>query len=258
MNNKTSNQFFGLKKQTVLLYLLFAAVIFFQLPQVNAQTNTVKADTTKSTEPMSVEDTLVMLALNSPTYKSSANQNKINEYQLKAAKNNWLNLLSLSGNFNNRNNVAVQPAPGGIGLAPAYFFGVNLPIGVLFSRTSVKAAREQIQISNNTQEQLSRNIEADILTKYRRYQNYEQVLILQRQTLDDEETAFLQAKEKFRTGQIPIEQYNTAQKTYTGEFTKKLDLEMQMDLLRIEIERIIGTTLEPILLVKKKTAKPGQ
>lgn len=233
-----------MKQNFRLVFISVFVCLFFLSQQGMTQTTTAKPDSS-----MSIEDTLVMLALNSPTYKSSANQNKINEYQLKAAKNNWLNLLSLSGSFNNRNGFVQQP--NNAALTPFYFVGINLPIGVLLSRTSVKAAREQIQISKNTQEQLSRNIEADILTKFRRFRNYGELLVLQRQTLDDEETAFLQAKEKFRTGQIPIELYNTAQKTYTAEVTKKLELEMQMDLLRIEIERIIGTELEPILLAKK-------
>jgi outer membrane protein TolC len=244
MNNNSLKHTAILKYSSARIFsvVIVSAILLFQ--ETSAQISTTP-------RLMSIEDTLIMLALNGPTYKSSANQNKINEYQLRAAKNNWLNLLSLSGSFNNRNAV-VQQNPATNALSPFYFVGINLPIGVLFSRTAVKAAREQIQISSNTQEQLSRNIEADILTKYRRYQNYEQVLILQRQTLDDEETAFLQAKEKFRTGQIPIEQYNIAQKTYTSELTKKLDLELQKDVLRIEIERIIGTELEPILLLKKK------
>lgn len=245
MSNKTLITTTDLHLMCLMRSFYTLILVLFLWLQGISQATTVKADSS-----MSIEDTLVMLALNSPTYKSSANQNKINEYQLKAAKNNWLNLLSLSGSFNNRNGFVQQP--NNAGLTPFYFVGVNLPIGVLLSRTSVKAAREQIQISKNTQEQLSRNIEADIRTKFRRFRNYEEILVLQRQTLDDEEIAFLQAKEKFRTGQIPIDQYNTAQKTYTAEMTKKLDLEMQMDLLRIEIERIIGTDLEPILFAKKK------
>jgi len=236
------------------IFLLFCTVLFgvtspeHAAAQKSPTTSLIsKVDTGVA---MSVEDTLVLLALNSPVYKSSEKQNKINEYQLRAAKNTWLNLLSVNANFNNQSALVQQPVPGTSGILPRYFFGVNIPLGTILSRTSVKAAREQVQISKNNQTQIARNIEADIRTKYKRYMNYSELLAIQNQALTDEETAYLQAKEKFRNGEITIELYNTAQKTYNLELVKKIDLQLQQDLLRIEIERIIGTSLNAVLAAK--------
>ncbi len=191
-----------------------------------------------------IEEKLVALALGGPLYKGSENQNKINEYQLKAAKNSWVNLLTISANYNDQT-FASQNQVGNL-VYPKYFFGLNIPLGTLLSRTTVKSAKEQIEISKHNQEQLSRNIRAEILSKYKRYKNYFAILSLQSQTLDDEETAFLQAKEKFRNGVITIEAYNVAQKKYNDELTKKLEIQLQQDLLKIDIERIIGITLESV------------
>lgn len=47
-----------------------------------------------------IEQKLVDLALNGPLMDASLHQSKINEYQLKAAKNTWINILSLSANDN--------------------------------------------------------------------------------------------------------------------------------------------------------------
>jgi len=120
-------------------------------------------------------------------------------------------------------------------------------LGTLFSRTEIKAAREGIEISKNNQEQLARNIRAEVISKYRQYKNYFALISLQSQAVDDEETAFLQVKEKFRNGAITIELHNIAQKKYNDELTKKLNLQLQQDMIKIDIERLIGTSLENVL-----------
>ena len=192
-----------------------------------------------------IEEKLVELALNGPFYKGAEHQNKINEYQLKGAKNSWLNLLTISTNYNDQSFASDNQTAAYI--YPKYFFGVTIPLGTLFSRTEIKAAREGIEISKNNQEQLARNIRAEVISKYRQYKNYFALISLQSQAVDDEETAFLQVKEKFRNGAITIELHNIAQKKYNDELTKKLNLQLQQDMIKIDIERLIGTSLENVL-----------
>ncbi len=196
---------------------------------------------------MSVEDKLVALAINGPLFKSSESQNKINEYLLKAAKNQWINLLTLSANLNDQNTFVQNPNAGSNVIFPRYFFGVNIPLGTILSRTSVKSAREQVKISKNNQEQLARTIKAEVLSKYERYQNLAELIKLQTDILDNEETAFLQAKDKFRNDLITIDVYNVAQKLYNLELSKKLSLQLEQDLIKLDIERIIGVSLDNIV-----------
>jgi outer membrane protein TolC len=207
----------------------------FEIPKLNGV----------DTSGLTVEEKLVALALNGPASKILNNQSKINEYQLRAAKNTWVNLLTLSGNFNEQNVFTQNQAATFV--FPRYFFGINIPLGTLFSRTTVKAAKEQISITKHNKDQLERDLKAEVLSKYKEYQNSGELIAIQSQTLDDEEAAFLQAKEKFRTGILNIDEYNIAQKKYNAEFTVKLNLQMQRDLLKLELERLIGTTLENVL-----------
>src|ERR1700738_1830984 len=60
---------------------------------VNTRTYTEPSDT-------AIENRLVELALNGPEYRAATHQNKITELELKRAKSTWLNLLSLSTNYN--------------------------------------------------------------------------------------------------------------------------------------------------------------
>jgi outer membrane protein TolC len=242
--------FYFFRINTIRKMIAFAVCIAFCI-NLSAQnklvTQTVKnpllngVDTTGLT----IEEKLVALSLNGPAAKSLVNQSKINEYQLRAAKNNWVNLLTISANFNEQNLLSQNQAATVV--FPRYFFGVNIPLGTLLSKTTVKAAKEQIAISKNNQQQFERDVRADVLSKYREYQNTLELIVIQSQTLDDEETAYFQAKEKFRNGIITIEEYNIAQKKYNIELTAKFNLQMQRDLQELEVERIIGTTLENVL-----------
>ncbi len=194
---------------------------------------------------LSIEEKLVLLALNSPVYKASENQSKINEYQLKAAKNQWVNLLTLSANLNDQNFLTQSQT--NYAVYPKYFFGVTIPLGTILSRTTVKSAKQQVEISQYNREQLARNIRAEILSKYQKYKNYAELLAIQNEILDNEETAYLQAKEKFRNGVISIDVFNIAQKLYNLELSKKLNLQLDQDLIKIDIESMIGVNLNSVL-----------
>lgn len=233
------------KYYVLLCFILVLAGIM----KANAQKAVpASVDTTLNgidTTGMSVEEKLVALALNGPLLKAAINQNNINKYQLKAARNTWVNLLTISANFNDQN--VFSQSQNTTFLFPRYFFGVNIPLGTILSGTRVKAAKEQVAVSNNNQEQLILNTKADVLSKYRQYLYMQEIIKIQNQTLEDEETAYLQAKEKFRDAKLTIEEFNVIQKRYNTELTNKSNLQMQMDLIKIEIERITGTTLEKIL-----------
>lgn len=231
------NPMFKYQKKKVSFFLAMVILCI----NVTAQDLESPADSASS-----IEEKLVALALDGPVYRGTDHQNKINEYQLKSAKNSWLNLLTVSTNYNDQS-FKTENQSNASYVYPKYFFGVTIPLGTLFSRTGVKSAKEQVEISKDNQEQLARNIRADIVSKYRQYKNYSTLIALQSQAVDDEETAFLQAKEKFRNGIITIEVHNAAQKLYNDELAKKIGLQLQQDLLKVEIERIIGTTLENAL-----------
>jgi outer membrane protein TolC len=235
-------------KPTVSLLLL----LFFFVLRVNAQKiisipeqDTVIIPAILS-DSISIEEKLVKLALNGPVYKSSFSQNKINEYRLRAEKNTWINLFTINTNYNNQ--TFNQNNQNGAFLFPGASFGLSIPLGtILSSKSRVNSAKQQVAISGYTQEQLARDIKANILGKYKQYLNLSQLISIQTQTVDDEEVAYLQAKEQFRNGLIKIDEYSTAQKLYNIELSKKLNFQLEQELLKLEIERTIGTTIESVI-----------
>lgn len=199
----------------------------------------------KNTKDSLIEERLVELALKSPSVKRSEHQSKVDQYQLKRAKDTWLNLLTLSGNYNEQT-FAKNNTPVGY-VYPKFFFGVTIPLGTIFSRTDVKSAREGIEIGKLNQEELKRTIRADVLAKYKQYKAQTELVTIQSELLNDVETELEEAEDNFKAGKITIEAYNTAQKGRNNERAKLINLKLQQDLFRLEIEKIIGVSLDSVI-----------
>lgn len=211
----------------------------------SAQVTPLRRDTAKrvnSDTASLIEERLVELAMNGPMVKAASHQDKIYEYQLVAAKNNWVNLLTLSYNYNDqsfKNNVQ--------NVYPRFFVGVTVPLGTLLSRTQVRAADEAVQISRENHENLRRTIKAEVIGKYRQYKAYGEMIALQSELLNNVQAALLQSEDNFRKGLIKIEEYNLAQKSKNQEATSLVNLQLQQDLVKLDIERMIGTSLESVI-----------
>lgn len=253
---------------SILIVLMVVAPLFFQV-SARAQQGLYRPSTTQkqaatapaaTPTPRLIIDTidgyryydttevkLVRLALDGPLYHAALSQNKVNELQLKGAKNQILNLLTLSLNYNDQTFAKPAGPNTATYVYPKYFFGFVIPLGSVFSRTQVKAAREQINISRENQKELARTIRSEVLSRYRQYKIKSQLVSLQTQVVDDEQTAFIQIQKKFSDGTATLEIHNTAQKRYNDEVTKKLQLQMELDNLRLELEKFIGTNLENVI-----------
>ncbi len=197
-----------------------------------------------------VENKLVELALQGPQYLASDHQIKISESQLSLAKRSWLNLLAVSANYNDQTFAKQQQTTNGSTpyIYPKYFFGLTIPLGVIFNLgPQIRGAREGVEVTKKNQEELAREIKADVLSKYKQYKNYGELIGLQNAIVVDQQAAFTQTEKKFKDGIISIEQYNQANRSYNDELAKKLNLQLSQDLVKIAIEKIIGVNLETVI-----------
>jgi outer membrane protein TolC len=193
-----------------------------------------------------IEAKLVELALQGPRYESAGHTIKQSQYQLSKAKKSWLNLLAVSYNYN----VLSSPVNASTSayIYPRYFFGLTIPLGVIFTLgPEIKGAREAVAVSVNAREELARTIKADVLSKYKQYKNFGELILLQNTIVVDAQAAFSQVEKKFKDGTVAIELYNTANKNYSDELAKKLNLQLSQDLVRLSIEQLIGVSLESVI-----------
>jgi outer membrane protein TolC len=225
------------------LHFLPAFVILMCSTVCIAQSTTPAASTGVRSS-SNVEEKLVELALKGPLFQGSVHQNKLNEYQLEGAKKAWLNLLTISTNYNDQTftkNVVSNIA------YPKYFFGLTIPLGTLLSRTEIKTAREGVELSKINQEQLKRDIRAEVITKYKQYKVQGELIAFQNELMNDVAAAVIQSEESFRKGTITIEQFNTAQRSNNDEKARLINMKLEQDLIKVEIERMIGVSLESVI-----------
>ncbi|HVU95084.1 MAG TPA: TolC family protein [Puia sp.] len=195
------------------------------------------------------QERLVQLAIGGPQYDASSHQVRIAEYKVRAAKQSWFNLLTLSLNYNDlefsKNNNVVNSQ--NTYIYPKYFFGLVIPIGTIISKGSeIKSAREDVRIAQDNQALLARQIRADVLSKYATYKNYRELAVIENQIMDDLSAGFTQIEKKFRDGIITIEAFSSASHSYNEEKAKILSLQLQAEITKLDLERLIGVKLESV------------
>jgi len=194
------------------------------------------------------ENKLVMLALQGPEYDASVHKSKVDELELRRAKATWLNLLSISTNYNDQSFAKKSTTGTNNYVYPKYYFGITIPLGIIFSQgNTVKMARESIAQGKDQQEILARQIKANVLSKYKEYKLLSALIEMESETINDVQANFSQAEDNFRKGTITVESYMLVQRAKNDELTKVLNLQFRQDLIRIDIERMIGWPLDHVL-----------
>jgi outer membrane protein TolC len=191
-----------------------------------------------------IENRLVVLALQAPRFNALGHQINVSRNNLILARRTWFNLLTLSADYNDQT-FAKQTNPAYV--YPKYFFGLTIPIGLFFTMgPQIHAAQETVLIAQDNQEELARTIRMDVLSKYITYKNYEALILMQNTIVVDQQAALSQIEQKFRDGTASIDQFNLANRGFSEEKTKLLNLQLSQDLVRLDIERLIGISLSAV------------
>ena len=174
-------------------------------------------------------------------------------YQLHLAKGTWLAALSAQGNLNE---FTIQSIAG-TGSAttnsiasyfPKYNFGISIPFDIITRNSNnVKIARENVYIAQAQKNDKFRQVKAEVLTKYEDYLLAKQKLDLQSQMAQDAYSNYQVADRDYRLNVIKAEDYNKAYRTWADEQIKKLELQRNLNVTKIDIERLIGVKLDDVL-----------
>jgi len=231
---------------TLLSVCSFSA--FAQVPANRSKPEDAPSATRNYFEPAdtAVEKRLVALALASPTFDASNHQNKINELELRRAKSSWLNLLTVSTSYYDQsgNKTSGQTTY----VVPKYYFSLSIPLGIIFSQgNQVKTARESIAMSKDRQDELARTIKVEVLSKYKQYRLYTSLIDMQSEMINDVLATSSQVEDNFKKGKVTVDVYIGSQKVRNEELAKLMNLKLQQDLIKLEIEKMIGMPLEAVI-----------
>lgn len=193
-----------------------------------------------------IEVRLVELALKQPKFDEAEAQRKTIDLQLEKQRKAWLNLLSLSLNYNDQT-FAGKTNTQTAYVYPKYFFGVTVPLGLIFSGgTDYNMTKQSGIIAHDQELELQQTIKATVLGDYKQYRTFAKLLAIQNQANDDAQANFLQVQQKFSEGTATLEAYNEASGKYNDGVVKTINLQLQQDLIKLDIEKLIGRKLEDI------------
>lgn len=188
-----------------------------------------------------------------PVIQKAEHQNKINDYQVKKVKNSYLNLLTVSTNYTFRS--TTKDPSTNYYYAPGMTLGVTVPIGIIFTKgADIKIARETREMNLSNTEQLKRETKADILTKYKQYQTYSELIIVESRSIDDQQAEVLEVEKRFRAGKATLAEYTAANKMLNDELATRLRSQLSQAEIKLAIEAIIGVSLESVI---NQSAKSG-
>jgi outer membrane protein TolC len=216
-------------------------------PQKKPDTHPVAGSPRPMPSDSVIEERLVTLALQGPLYDASLHTIKIGEYAVKTAKKSWFNLLAISLNFNEFDLPGESQPAGQTYVYPKYLFGITIPVGTIISKSAeVKSARENLKISLDNQEILARTIRADILTKWHQYQSTKALLDIENSVSVEFQTAATLAESQYKQGTTTLQLYSEAIRGNSIESAKLITLQLQRDMYRIQIEQVIGVSLDSV------------
>jgi outer membrane protein TolC len=227
-------------------YFFIALMLFSQLTKAQPAVPLYRPDSLRITD---IREKLVQLAMQNPTYEMVDHQSLAASYQIKVAKSAYLGLLSAQANINEFT-ISQRKDVNGVVIPnyyPIYNLALNIPFDI-FTRTTnnVKIAKENYYMTLAAKNQKFREIKADVLTKYENYLLARQLVELQSRITQGEYATLKRAESDFAENLIKLDDVEKAQKSYINEQVKSLTLQKDLNLSKIEIEKVIGVRIEDV------------
>ncbi|HTB24092.1 MAG TPA: TolC family protein [Puia sp.] len=226
-------------------YFLLAILFFSEIIQAQTPGPLYR---TESSHPTDIREKLVQLAMQNPVYEMADHAALAATYQIKIAKSAYLGLLSAQGNINEF--TISKPTYNGTQIPyyyPRYNLALNIPFDI-FTRTTnnVKIAQENYYMAAAAKNQKFREIKADVLSKYENYLLARQLVELQGKITQSEYATLKRAESDFSENLIKLDEVERVQKSYINEQVKSLTLQKDLNLAKIEIEKVIGVPIEDV------------
>ena len=230
-------------------YLLLSCLLLIGSIPIWAQTNAPDKIIGASS---SIQNKLVELALQNPELEVADHEVKIAKYNLSAAKGWWAENFSFAFNANEyslKNIGKSNNSTGGYySFYPLYNMSINIPIGGIFSKPqAVKAARERVAISENQRAIQYNQIRTSVLSAYQNYLSSKELYTVESQLTESAYSDYLQSKEKFRNGEISVNDYNVATDRYQNSLKSQINAENSFKVNQIQLEALIGVPLSNVL-----------
>ena len=198
----------------------------------------------EATDSISFEERLVQLAWqNHPSNEIVQREVTIAQKNVNLARFSWTNNLRVFYNLNDR--TMTQEAGGWN--QPRYGLGLSVNVGdFILIPTKTRIAREEANIALAAVNEQKITIRAEVIRRYHKYLLSQEILQLRLQSTEDAYSSQVLMNEKFRKGEISLEEYNQALQAYSKAMEIRFDSEHNMLINKASVEEMIGMKLEEV------------
>ena len=167
-------------------------------------------------------------------------------YELKGEKTEWLNTLVVSGNINEFviNNTTINGLQAS-NLYPKYNVGVNIPMGI-FTKQEKNVAREKVRLYEAQKESQKRLIIKEVLIAYEDYKEKKELLELQKQITDGQQSTYRQKQTDYAEGAVKETDVNKEYELWIEQRSRQRTKEKDLIIAELELEAIIGVKLSEV------------
>lgn len=221
------------------------------LPVLSQEINYSKIIPQGKLDTTDMAERLVQLAWNNhPSNRTPQHQLNLAQHEYQRQSFFWLNMFSVAGNLNEFTieQTFGNPDPNiGTFLFPRYNVGFFMRLGDIPQGTRMKRiAKARVRIAEEEINIRKLELREEVLTRYEDYLMHRELLRIQVEVTEDESVKYQLAEQKFRNGQISIEDYNASLKSYNAELVKKIRQQRDFNVSRIALEQLIGVRLSEV------------
>jgi hypothetical protein len=191
-----------------------------------------------------IKSKLITLALQSAQLAAADANISIAEIERRKANSSLLSAVNFGGNVNE---FVINNSPAA-SFFPKYNFGLSISLDAFAKNKAEKKTADQMIIFNKSQkEQLENNIRAKVLIQYELYKEKKELVQLQKIAMEEDVAAYEKAQNDFQNDEITMEELNKLYKATITEKALLVTKEKDLNIAIIQIEEMIGMSLEKAL-----------
>lgn len=189
---------------------------------------------------------LIKFALKNPELQAADARIRIAEINNKKAKSTMLSSVNIGANVNEfviSNSAAAS-------FFPKYNLNLAIPLDI-FARTKAakNSANEEILIAEAQKAKQEEILKMEVLTRYENYKEKKELVELQKIAMENDLSAYKRAQQQYADGEedMDLQEVNKLYKDYINEKAILTSLQKNLNVAVIELESILGVSLEKAL-----------
>ena len=220
-------------------FIAIAIALYSQFAAAQSAADSVEADLGKYLPPLAL---LIDSAVaHSPRLSHYNAMVKSYEYNVSEQKLAWTNHIVLGGSYNYGDMGQLQ---NDLFLGQQVSLGVSIPLGAIANRKNkINIAKSQLEAESMTYEQVKLEVQEEVIGTYNDLLLFQRLIGIQAEAMQSAELAMEMAEERFRRGELTMDQLGTYIELQAKYKTAYETMRTKFNNTYYKLERIVGIPL---------------